>query len=94
MLTFEWDVAKARQNLVKHGVSFELATRAFEDPQLVLAEDAAHSMAEARFFAFGRVEGGILTVRFIVRAESLRIIGAGYWRKGKAFYEQANRLHR
>lgn len=94
MLTFEWDVTKARENVAKHGVSFELATRVFDDPQLVLAEDVARSVAEARFFAFGSVGGGILTVRFLVRGDNLRIIGAGYWRKGKAFYEQANRLHR
>jgi len=28
---FEWDDAKARRNLSKHGVSFEAACRAFED---------------------------------------------------------------
>ena len=94
MLTFEWDPRKERENVAKHGVSFGHAARVFDDPRLVLAEDAAHSVAEARFFAFGRVDGGILTVRFIVRGEKVRIIGAGHWRKGRAFYEEANRLHR
>ncbi len=37
---------------------------------------------------------GILTVRFTVRGERVRIIGAGYWRKGKDFHEKTNRLHR
>jgi len=91
---FEWDDRKARENIAKHGVSFELAIRAFEDPKLVLAEDLAHSRTEPRYFAFGRVRGGVLTVRFTVRVERVRIIGAGFWRKGKVFYEQANRLHR
>ncbi|MBM4269255.1 MAG: BrnT family toxin [Deltaproteobacteria bacterium] len=63
-----------------------------DDPRLVLAEDAAHGRSESRYFAFGRVGGGILTVRFAVRGERVRFIGAGYWRKGKAFYEQANRV--
>ena len=93
-MDFEWDDQKARENIAKHGVSFELATRAFEDPKLVLAEDLAHSRTEPRYFAFGRVRGGVLTVRFTVRVERVRIIGAGFWRKGKVFYEQANRLHR
>ena len=93
-MDFEWDDRKARENIAKHGVSFELATRAFEDPKLVLAEDLAHSRTEPRYFAFGRVRGGVLTVRFTVRVERVRIIGAGFWRKGKVFYEQANRLHR
>jgi uncharacterized DUF497 family protein len=91
---FEWDEWKARDNLAKHGVSFELATEAFDDPRLVLAEDAAHSRSEDRYFAFGRVGGGVLTVRFALRRERVRIIGAGYWRKGKVFYEQANRVPR
>ena len=91
-MEFEWDERKARDNVAKHGVSFELATQVFDDPRLALAEDAAHSRSEVRYFAFGRVGGGVLTVRFALRGERIRIIGAGYWRKGKAFYEQANRL--
>lgn len=93
-MDFEWDDRKARENIAKHGVSFELATRAFEDPKLVLAEDLVPSRTEPRYFAFGRVRGGVLTVRFTVRVQRVRIIGAGFWRKGKVFYEQANRLHR
>ena len=38
-------------------------------------------------------DGGILTVRFTRRGEAIRIIGAGYWRKGKAIYEKENPLH-
>lgn len=53
-----------------------------------------HSRTETRYFAFGRVRGDVLTDRFTVRGERVRIIGAGFWRKGKVFYEQANRLHR
>lgn len=92
--TFVWAPGKERDNIAKHGVDFGTATRVFEDPALVMAEDAAHSVAEQRYFAFGMVGGAILTVRFTVRAERVRIIGAGYWRKGREFYEEANRLHR
>ena len=93
-MEFEWDERKARDNLAKHGVAFGLASEVFDDPRLVLAADAAHSRSEYRYFAFGRVGAGVLTVRFAVRGERVRIIGAGYWRKGKAFYEQANRILR
>lgn len=93
-MEFEWDERKACDNLAKHSVSFDLAKEVFDDPRLVLAADAAHSGSESRYFAFGQAGGGILTVRFVVRDERVRIIGAGYWRKGKAFYEQANRIHR
>jgi len=91
---FEWDDAKARENRTKHGVSFDLAATVFDDPRVVLAEDLEHSTAERRYFAFGEVGEGVLTVRFTVRGERVRIIGAGYWRKGKAYYEEANHLHR
>lgn len=93
-MEFEWDPRKARENAAKHGVSFDVAKLVFDDPRVVLAEDEDHSTAEQRYFAFGRVAGGILTVRFTVRADRIRIIGAGYWRKGKAFYEQAHRVRR
>lgn len=93
-MEFEWDLNKARDNLAKHGVSFELAKQVFDDPRVVLAEDAAHSGSEPRYFAFGRVGGGVVTVRFVIRRDRIRIIGAGYWRKGKRFYDQANRIQR
>jgi hypothetical protein len=34
-----------------------------------------------------------VTVRFTFRGGFIRIIGAGYWRKGKAGYEAENHLH-
>lgn len=43
---------------------------------------------EDRFFCYGMVEGEILTVRFTMRKKNIRIVGAGYWRKGrKTYYE-------
>jgi len=90
MTTFEWDDAKARANEGKHGVSFELAQRAFLDLRRVIAEDVDHSAREQRYYCFGQVEEGVLTVRFTWRAGRIRIIGAGYWRKGRKVYEEAN----
>ena len=57
----------------------------------MIAEDLSHSADEQRYFCFGRVTGGILTVRFTYRMGRVRIIGAGYWRKGRKAYEEANR---
>lgn len=90
---FEWDDIKDAINLEKHGVPFALAQYAFADPQRVIAEDLMHSGREKRFFCFGRVSGGVLTVRFTWRENVIRIIGAGYWRKGKAIYERQNQVH-
>ena len=49
------------------------------------------SDSERRYFCFGLVGGGVMTVRFTWRARRVRIFGAGYWRKGKQIYEQQNR---
>ena len=43
---------------------------------------------EQRFFCIGRVGGRILTVRFVYRENAVRIFGAGYWRKGREYYEK------
>jgi uncharacterized protein len=90
---FDWDVAKNAANLKKHHVSFEDAQGAFIDPQRVIARDVNHSDDEARFYCFGMLNGGVLTVRFTLRQSVIRIIGAGYWRKGKQIYEKENHLH-
>ena len=91
-MDFEWDPRKAQENVLKHGVTFEAAKQVFDDPRLVLAEDAEHGGSEPRYFAFGMLDSGILTVRFTIRGDRVRLIGAGYWRRGKLFYEKANRL--
>ena len=90
---FEWDAEEDRENRTKHGVSFKRAQYAFADPARVIAQDMTHSRDESRFFCFGRVGDGILTVRFTYREGAIRIFGAGYWRKGKKIYEQENQVH-
>ena len=89
---FDWDPANDAENQGKHGVSFSRAQYAFADPQRVIAKDETHSQTEERFYCFGEVDGGVLTVRFTYRASVIRIIGAGYWRKGKAIYERENEV--
>ena len=91
---FEWDQKKNLENQEKHGITFLLAQYAFADPKRVIAEDLQHSESEPRYFCFGEVEGGILTVRFTFRDGVIRIFGAGYWRKGKAVYERENQIHK
>ena len=94
MESFEWDPAKDLGNQSKHGVSFFEAQFAFVDPDRVIAEDLSHSHSEKRYYCFGKVGDGILTVRFTYRAGVIRIYGAGYWRKGKQIYERENKIHR
>lgn len=68
------------------------AQRAFLDPCRVILEDLDHSLDEKRFYCLGKVDDGIVTVRFTYRGQVIRIIGAGYWRKGKRIYEKENNI--
>jgi len=88
MENFEWDERKNLENQEKHAVSFEEAQLAFLDPDVRIIRDLEHSETEERWYCLGKVERGVLTVRFTYRAEKIRIIGAGFWRKGKARYEE------
>lgn len=88
---FEWDPSKDSENKRKHGLSFLDAAQAFSDPNRILTIDEKHSQIESRMFCLGRVGTEVVTVRFTYRNNIIRIIGAGFWRKGKKFYEKENR---
>jgi hypothetical protein len=90
---FEWDSKKDRLNQEKHDVSFALAQLAFFDHKRLILEDLEHSDDEKRYYCLGMVAGGIMTVRFTYRNHKIRIIGAGYWRKGKKIYERENKIY-
>jgi len=77
-MAFEWDPAKCRANLNKHGVDFADAVSVFEDP-LALSRPDADFHGEARFGfvvlgvdAFGRR----LVVAFTERGPNIRLISA------------------
>lgn len=86
--SFVWDAGKEKINKVKHGVDFVLAAQVFADTNRRIFTDEAHSKKEERYFCIGNVEGRILTVRFTYRRDKIRIIGAGYWRNGRRYYEE------
>ena len=88
-MTFEWDENKNLENIEKHNISFEKAQEAFFDKKRIIVKDKKHSKKESRFFCIGHDGSGIVTVRFTMRNESIRIFGARYWREGKNKYEQA-----
>ncbi len=90
---FEWDLNKDKLNQKKHKISFSTAQHALLDPKRIIAKDLNHSAEETRYFCIGKIAGEIVTVRFTYRGNVIRIIGAGYWRKGKVAYEEKNKIH-
>ena len=68
-------------------LDFSFAAQVFLDPDRKIFIDEKHTQQEERYFCIGKVKGRILTVRFLYRNDKIRIIGAGYWRKGKKYYD-------
>lgn len=59
---FEWDPAKAAENLAKHRIAFEAAASVFRDPLALTIYDDEHSEAEERWASLGRAEDGKLLI--------------------------------
>ncbi len=75
-MDIEWDPAKARSNLTKHGVSFSDVEPAFFD-KFALSMPDEFSVTEERFLLVGRdALGQILTVSYTYRGSAIRIISA------------------
>jgi uncharacterized DUF497 family protein len=76
-LQFEWNPAKAAENLEKHGVSFEEAATIFRDTLSATGPDPDHSVGEVRFVTFGVSTGErLLVVGHTERGDIIRIITA------------------
>lgn len=87
-MNFEWDESKNQDNISKHNISFNEAQHAFFDKQRLILKDEKHSQMEERFFCIGRIDDEVVTVRFTMRKDRIRIFGAGMWRSGRKIYEQ------
>jgi hypothetical protein len=86
--SFVWDLARELANIRKYAIDFDTASKAFKDPKRKIYIDSKHSLKEERLFCIGKVGKMIMTVRFTYRDDKIRIFGAGYWRKGKVYYEK------
>ena len=76
-LVFEWDINKARTNILKHKVSFEDATTIFGDSRSITIESPIRSARERRLVTMGMsARGRILVVVHTERGEKIRIISA------------------
>jgi hypothetical protein len=94
VVQFAWDPVKARSNKRKHGVSFDIARFAFDDPDALVNHDRIEG-GERRWQTLGMVGGVLLllvahTVEFLDEdLEVIRIISARRAdRKEKRRYEK------
>lgn len=94
-MRFEWDFGKAAANARKHGVPFELAITAFDDPYALVAPDPKHSVKERREWLIGEADRGIVVVVFTRRdgGRVRRVISARRAnRRERRMYEEAKRI--
>jgi uncharacterized protein len=73
---FEWNRVKAAANLAKHGVNFEQAREAFDDPFAIDFVDDREDYGEHRLILVGMVESRLLVVVHTLRRDKVRIISA------------------
>ena len=91
-MVFEWDLNKELENVKKHGVNFTEAQEVFIDSKVIHLEDEKHSHEEDRFYAVGKTrKEKIITVRYALRGNKIRIFGAAQWRKWRKYYEKNTR---
>jgi uncharacterized protein len=95
-MKFEWDEEKAHRNILKHGISFDQAITAFDDPFALIAPDEKHSGAgEFREWLIGESDDGVLVVVFTRRwhGQIYRIISARRAnRRERKRYEEFKRI--
>ena len=89
MILFEWNPKKARNNVKKHGISFDEASSVFKDTLSLTIGDPLHSQDEERLVIIGvSRKNRFLTVVHTDRGEKVRIISARKSTKSeRRFYE-------
>jgi hypothetical protein len=75
-LEFEWDKAKDKANIAKHGVGFSVARDVFRDVFAIELLDDRHDYGEERYVIIGMAEGRLLSVAYTMRGDIIRIITA------------------
>ena len=86
-MDFEWDEAKRRANILKHGIDFANAIEIFAR-RLVENEDRRRDYGERRVVAAGEAGGRVLRIVYTRRGDRYRIISARRARRDerRAYY--------
>ncbi len=74
-MEFDWDEAKRRSNLRKHGIDFIDVPAVFEG-DIVTVEDDRFRYGEQRFVTFGLLQGRVVAIVHTELEDCTRIISA------------------
>ena len=88
-MKYEWDEAKNRTNVAKHGLSFEDAEQVFAGP-CVTFEDDSVAYGEERLITLGMLAGRLIVIARSPRDHGTRIISMrkGNRREQKIYKER------
>jgi uncharacterized DUF497 family protein len=87
-MRFEFDAAKSKANLAKHGIDFEMAQDLWRDVEGLLVP--SRYLKESRKLLVAQREGKLWTAIFTERGEATRIISVRRSRDNErsAYYEE------
>lgn len=86
-MEFEYDTAKSRSNLHKHGIDFETAQKIWAGPYVNFIARAEY---ENRFAIIGPIQGKLFTCIYTIRGNRIRIISCRRAREKEALlYEKS-----
>jgi uncharacterized DUF497 family protein len=72
-MEFDWDEAKRKANLQKHGIDFVGIEKVFEGRTITFFDDR-FDYGEDRFLTVGLLEGNVVTIAHTESDERIRII--------------------
>jgi uncharacterized DUF497 family protein len=86
MVMFEWDEAKRKANIRKHGIDFEDVAAAWDGLRMHYPSRRA---GEPRMLALGEINGRVMAVVYTLRDGAIRLISARRARheEARAYYE-------
>jgi uncharacterized DUF497 family protein len=95
-MQYEWDEAKNRVNIEKHGLSFEIAALVFEDEHCIVLVDRIDDAGEQRWHAIGTasLEPGAAVVLLVVHVYREEINGEEVTRIISARRAEKNEIRR
>lgn len=87
-MQFEWDEAKRRRNIDKHGADFIDMLQGFDGRPALEWQDTRRSYGEVRFRRVVEIEGALLHIAYTRRRGTIRLISArsASRRERKAYY--------
>lgn len=87
-ITFVWNQTKARKNLARHGIAFELAAESFFDPFLRIVDAGPDDEARDAVIGMDERWNLLFVVHIEIEEDRIRIISARKaTRAERLFYE-------